>query len=278
MFVIGICDLVCFYNNVQENVNMLLEIKNLSSCYHQNGKAMPILRDIALAVEKGEAIGIIGESGSGKTTLVDAVLGILKYKGGSITRGDILFEGSSILESQKNVVGTKIAYIPQDPNAALDPLFPIATNFREMLRVHKNMRAQDIITKETERLLEEVHLSVREISLQSYPHQLSGGMKQRVLIALSLISQPQLIIADEPTSDLDVTLEVEIMELLEEIKEKQKTSFLFATHNLHLARAFCARIYVMNSGQIVESGPSCELFKNPQHLYTKMLMSSLLPL
>lgn len=231
----------------------LLEIKNLELGYGNRNNFAKAAGPVSFSIEKGEALGLIGESGAGKSTLGLEILGLLRFKGGVRLAGEIVAEISP----------RRMAYIPQDPGAALDPLFSIGSQLRE--------RSGNF--GEIEEALGKVHLSLDKISLKSYPHELSGGMKQRVLIAMALLRQPEFIVMDEPTSSLDVTLQAEMMVLFREIRSWGLT-FLFITHNLPLAASFCERIAIMQSGKIVEMGKTREIFSRPQNSYTRMLMDA----
>ncbi|MBI3313466.1 MAG: ABC transporter ATP-binding protein [Candidatus Omnitrophica bacterium] len=231
----------------------LIEIKNLELAYGRPEKFVKAVGPISFSLEKGEAFGLIGESGAGKSTLGLELLGLLGFKGGFRRKGEII----TALPFQK------MAYIPQDPGAALDPLFSIGSQLRE--------RSNHL--GEIEEALRKVHLSLDKISLQSYPHELSGGMKQRVLIAMALLQKPELMVMDEPTSSLDVTLQGEMMALFREIRLLGMT-FLFITHNLPLAANFCGRVAIMRSGEIVEMGPAPEVFSKPANPYTQALIDA----
>ncbi|MCM8775967.1 MAG: ATP-binding cassette domain-containing protein, partial [Candidatus Omnitrophica bacterium] len=190
---------------------------------------------------------------AGKSTIGLEILGLLGFKGGQRVGGNIVTD----------IAVEKMAYIPQDPLAALDPLFSIGHQMGEMAGSKS----------EIEDALRRVHLSLAKISLKSYPHELSGGMRQRVLIAMALLRRPMLIVADEPTSSLDVTLQAEIMELFREIRAAG-ISFLFITHNLPLAASFCDRVALLRLGKIVEMGECRDIFQNPREVYTKTLVES----
>ena len=251
----------------------LLDVKNVSAAYKQNGKEKIVLEDVDLYIDTGECVGIIGESGSGKTTFSDVLLNVLPFKNGVLLDGKISFQGRDMHD--KDIVGKHITYIPQDPASSLDPLFPLFTNFKEILKTYSTTISHGEISERINEILELVHLSPDEVNIQSYPHQLSGGMQQRILIALALIADPQLIIADEPTSNLDVTTEHAIITVFKEIRRSQNVAFLLTTHNLLLAKQFCDRIYVFFMGNVVETARADELFSNPMHPYTRALIDAL---
>jgi len=253
----------------------VLTIAALGAVYVQPGGDVPVLNDVSLEVYTGESVGIIGESGSGKTTILDCVLGLLHAKNGTIVRGRIMFNGTVLADRPRPPVGKQLTYIPQDPASAFDPLCCIATNFREIIRRQYGgqlgRRREHELMRQT---LRQVHLNDDPGVLLAYPHQLSGGMKQRLLIALALITGPQLIVADEPTSNLDCLTERAIVDLLVEIRAQHSVAFLMATHNIRMAEYFFDRIYILYRGVIVEWGTTSEIFSTPQHPYTRMLMAT----
>ena len=263
-------------SKIRVQMKPMLTIKNISAAYKTGGTEKKVLHDISLCVKRGERVGIIGESGSGKTTLSDLVLNVLPFKNGCITGGTVEFEGRNLCTDKDAIIGDRITYIPQDPASSLDPLFPVSTSFKEIIRLRKKGITEEEVMNVAVRALEEVHLSGGVTILNSCPHELSGGMKQRGLIALSLISRPSLIIADEPTSNLDVTTEAAIIELFEEIYRNNQCSFFFTTHDLQLVRRFCDRIYVFYEGRIVEEGRTEEIFSSARHPYTRTLLASAL--
>ncbi|MBU1862540.1 MAG: ABC transporter ATP-binding protein [Candidatus Omnitrophica bacterium] len=255
-------------------MNHLLDVENISVAYVSNGKQQTVLEDVSLYIAEGESVGIIGESGSGKTTLSDTILNSISFKNGTVLGGNISYRGHDLLSNTKPI-GRQITYIPQDPASSLDPLFPIRTNFKEIIKTHMRDSSYKKIDNVINDALTKVHLSSEALNIHSYPHQLSGGMQQRILIALALLSNPELIIADEPTSNLDVTTEREIIRLFEEIRTGHGASFLLTTHNLSLAKCFCDRLYVFFMGNVVEMAQTDELFSNPQHPYTKALIDAM---
>jgi len=206
-----------------------------------------------LEIREGEALGILGESGAGKSTLGYEILGLLQEKGGSRVGGDL----------HCHLDPLEIGFIPQDPLSSLDPLFSIGSQMKEL-----GADASEIQTA-----LRRVHLSLDNISLKSYPHELSGGMRQRLVIAMALLRSPRLVIADEPTSSLDVTLQAEILKLFREI-HAEGVAFLFITHHVLLAANFCDRLAVMQAGSIVETGTPREIMETPRHAYTAALVAA----
>lgn len=253
----------------------LIEVNTLNAVYNTGGKKSSVLQGINLYVDEGESVGLIGESGSGKSTLAEILLNTLSYKGGEVVCGEALYQGVPLKTPGIGVIGKDIAYIPQDPNTSLDPLCPLVRNFEEIRKQNKQSHLTVTTDRRTVKILEKMGYLVHGIDLISYPHQLSGGMRQRILIALALQTIPKLIIADEPTSNLDVTLERKIIQVLKELKEEQNVSFLITTHNLQLARYFCDRLYVIRDGTIVESGLTEAVFHHPEHEYTQQLIENL---
>lgn len=231
----------------------ILEIKNFELGYRIGNERVLAAGPVDFEMTEGECVGLIGESGAGKSTLALEILDLLRWKSGFRLGGDL----------HLSIDRSEMAYIPQDPHAALDPLFSIGDQLREVAA--DSQAVTDALKK--------VRLPLDKIGLKSYPHELSGGMKQRVLIAMALLRQPKLIVADEPTSSLDVTLQAEIMDLFRDI-HRSGIAFLFVTHQVPLVRNFCQRAVFMRSGRIVEQGIVPEIFINPRHSYTRMLMDS----
>lgn len=233
----------------------LLEARQLVLSYRLKDGRTTEIGPLSFALKKGEALGIIGESGAGKSTVGFEILGLLPFKGGCRTSGSLEYFGMNAGDT---------AFIPQDPLSALDPLFTIGSQMKELGASRQRM----------ESVLQRVHLPLEKISLNSYPHELSGGMRQRLVIAMALLRSPKLLIADEPTSSLDMLLQHEIMGLFREL-HREGLSYVFITHHLSLAASFCQRLLVMQEGRIVEEGPPRQLFENPVHPMTKLLINSI---
>jgi peptide/nickel transport system ATP-binding protein len=253
----------------------LLEIKNLKVIYEMGNKTVEAVSGANLNVRKGEVLGLVGESGSGKTTLGLSVIRLLPYNA-KIISGEIVFEGEDLLKydekDMKKIRGRRIAMIFQDPFSSLNPVSRIKDHFIELFRSHyKNISYEEIIKRSRE-LLKLVE--VPSDKLDSYPHQLSGGQRQRIAIALAIALEPDLIIADEPTSSLDVLVEAQVMELFRELKRSRDISMIFITHNMALVSEIADRIAVMYAGKIVEIADAEEIFINPMHPYTQALMAS----
>ena len=230
----------------------LIEIKDLVIAYGK-GQTKQAVGPVELNIQKGEAMGLVGESGAGKSTLGLAVLDALALKGGKIVQGQI----------HRKIPIKNISYIPQDPLSSLDPLFSVGSQLLEMNSDKKAVKVA----------LNDVSLPLDRMDLRSYPHELSGGMRQRLMVAMALLKSPALIVADEPTSSLDASLCVEIIDLFKKI-QKTGVAFLFLTHNLPLAKSFCDRVAVMKEGLIVESGAPRDVFGTPKNQYTRNLVNS----
>ncbi len=249
----------------------ILEIQNLTVSF--DGKKA--VDGVSIDLSTSEIVGLVGESGCGKSLTAFSILGI--YPSNSVLSGTILYRGKNILslddESKRQIRGNSIALIPQDPLSALNPVYTVGDQIAEVLEVHKHMpRAEALVY--SEKALESVNIPVPKQRLNDYPHQFSGGMKQRVLIAMALVSGPDVLIADEPTTALDVTIQLQILEIMKELRKKQK-AILLITHDLLQVADICDRVYVMYLGKIVESGTTQEVFSNPKHPYTIGLLNSL---
>ncbi len=253
----------------------ILEIENLNLSFLIDDKKFNCIKNLNLTFEKGKMHSIVGESGCGKTMLMSSVLGILPNNA-NIDSGKIFFEGQNLLDNATDLMkirGRKIAYIPQDPMTSLNPLYTIENQLLEVINLDEKKpydKARKIIIEK----LEEVGIQNAEERLKSYPHELSGGMRQRIIIAMALLTGAELIIADEPTTALDVTIQAQIMEILVQIKNSGKTIILI-THNLALVWQYVDTATIMYLGEIVERNSAQGLFKNPQHPYTKALIQTL---
>ena len=260
----------------------LLEIKNLTTSFATEQGKVQAVRGISLSVDQGEIVGIVGESGSGKSQSMYSVMGLLS-ENGTVEDGSILFDGQEISPARfegtaaaheklmESIRGNSMAMIFQDPMSFLNPVLTIE-KLVEPLRNHKKMSAAELHQKAVE-LLTQVGIPSPEERLKQYPHQLSGGMRQRVIIAIALACDPKLIIADEPTTALDVTIQAKIIELIKELKEKTGSGVILITHDLGVVASACSRVYIMYGGKIVETGLSDEIFYQPAHPYTSGLLA-----
>jgi peptide/nickel transport system ATP-binding protein len=252
-----------------------LAIDALSAISVRDGNR-PILRRVSLAVGVGEVHGVVGESGAGKSTIAKAILGIIPSQV-KITAGSIGFEGQNLLAlsatALRSVLGRDIALVPQDPSTALNPSRRIDAQMTDGLRLKRGLSAREARLR-AHALLEEVQIRDPERVLKSYPHQLSGGMRQRVLIAAAFGLEPKLVIADEPTTALDVTVQKQILRLIRLLQERHGTSVLFVSHDLGVVAKICDRLTVLYMGRVMEQGSTEEVLNGPQHAYTRALLAA----
>ena len=255
----------------------LLSVRDLSVAFHQGGESSLAVDRISFDIQKGEVLALVGESGSGKSVSANSVLRLLPYPAASHPSGEILFKGKDLLKASdremRAVRGNDITMIFQEPMTSLNPLHTIEGQIAEILALHQGITGQAARTRVLE-LLNQVGIREPEKRLKAYPHELSGGQRQRVMIAMALANRPELLIADEPTTALDVTVQAQILELLRKLKGEHGMSMLFITHDLGIVRKFADRVCVMTKGKIVETGPVEEVFTNPQHEYTRHLLAS----
>jgi microcin C transport system ATP-binding protein len=255
----------------------LLSVRDLSVSFAQGARETLAVDHVSFDVGKGETVALVGESGSGKSVSALSVLKLLPYPAASHPSGQILFGGEDLLakddKSLRKVRGNKITMIFQEPMTSLNPLHTIEQQVGEVLALHQGMRPNEARAR-TLALMNEVGIRDAEKRLTAYPHQLSGGQRQRVMIAMALANEPELLIADEPTTALDVTVQAQILELLAKLKKDKGMSMLFITHDLGIVRRIADRVCVMTKGKIVETGPTAEIFANPQHEYTRHLLAA----
>lgn len=258
----------------------LLAVKGLTVHFNTDRGVVRALNRVQLTVARGEVVGLIGESGSGKTTTVRSVLRILPQSA-RITEGDIHFDGRDLLtmpekELNTSVRGRGITLVPQDPFNSLNPVFSVGTQIRDILKWKGGQGpSEDPAMERIREILQQVHIPSPLKQLLKYPHQFSGGQRQRLMIAMALLPRPSLVIADEPTTALDVTVEAQILQLLRSLVEEMGISVLFITHDLGVASQICERIVVMYAGQDMEDAPTDLLFERPRHPYTRELLESL---
>ncbi len=255
----------------------VLEARDLKVYYHTRRGPVHAVDDASFAIAPGETLGVVGETGCGKSTLGKAVLGVLPPK--TKVEGRLSFLGKDLLslsrEELRRIRGKDIGLIFQDPMTRLDPLFTIEQHFVETIKAHED------VSKATARERARASLAsmgIPESRMENYPHEFSGGMRQRIMIAMSLVMNPKLLIADEPTTSLDVIVEAQILEILEDLKRAYKMSLLLITHNLGIVAEVCDRVAVMYAGRIVELGGVRDVFKRPIHPYTRGLLSSIIHL
>ena len=257
--------------------NLLLQIKNLSISFFTDAGEFKAVRDVSIDINKSEVVGIIGESGCGKTMTALSVLKLIPEPG-KIKSGEILFHDTDIVkkteEEMLNIRGQKISMIFQEPMTSLNPVFKIGEQIGEMFLYHTNFTKFEIKKKVVE-LLNRVQIPDAENVYNYYPHQLSGGMRQRVMIAMAISLNPDLIIADEPTTALDVTVQAGILKLLKDLRNEFNVSILFITHDFGVISDIADRIYVMYAGEIVEAGSKNDIFTEPYHPYTEALFEAI---
>jgi peptide/nickel transport system ATP-binding protein len=258
-------------------VSTLLEVRDLYLEFKTSRGQLKALNGMSFEVQAGEVFGLVGETGCGKTVTGLSILRLLP-RSAAITAGEVIFEGSNLLELSRgeieSVRGHKIAMIFQDPSTSLNPVFSIGSQMERVIRQHIHLRKRDATAKARETLAA-VGLPDVERILDSYPHQLSGGMQQRVMIAMALSCSPHLLIADEPTTALDVTIQAQILKLLRELQKKFNVAIILITHNLGIIAHTCDRLAVLYGGRVAESGTAREIFLQAHHPYTQGLMNAI---
>ncbi len=255
----------------------LLEVKNLSVAFTQGGRTTLAMDRVSFNLDKGETLALVGESGSGKSVTALSILKLLPYPAASHPSGEILFNGENLLDGDeadlRRVRGRDITMIFQEPMTSLNPLHTVEKQIGEILELHQDLKGEKARARIIE-LLGKVGIRDPETRLQDYPHQLSGGQRQRVMIAMALANNPDLLIADEPTTALDVTVQAQILKLLKDLQKEFGMALLLITHDLGIVRFMADNVVVMQKGKVVEQAPAKTLFANPQHEYTKMLLAA----
>ena len=264
--------------NYLQNKEVILSVKDLDVRFSLRGKSLHAIRGVSLDVYKGESLAIVGESGSGKSVLTKNFIGLLD-KNGTIDKGEILFEGMDLAKFKTErewakIRGKKIAMVMQDPMTSLNPLKTIGWQISEALILNRGMNHAQA-KAETLNILKDVGISEPERRYKQYPHEFSGGMRQRVVIAIAVACSPEILICDEPTTALDVTIEAQILQILKDLKTQYNTAILMITHNFGLVAEVADRIAVMYAGNIVEQGNVFDVFAAPSHPYTRLLMRAL---
>ncbi|EGQ3689638.1 ABC transporter ATP-binding protein [Staphylococcus pseudintermedius] len=259
-------------------MGQLLEINNLTTTFDIEGQPYAAISNIDLTVNKGEVMGIVGESGSGKSVLSLSILKLLPEKISNIASGEVIYEGKRIdqydVEQMNQMRGKEIAMIFQEPMTSLNPVFTIGNQLMEMLMLHLKLSKSEAKAKVIS-LLKQVGIPRAEKVVDEYPHQLSGGMRQRVMIAMAISCSPQLLIADEPTTALDVTVQAQILDLLKRIQEDTQMSVIFISHDLGVISEICDRVAVMYAGEVVETASVEDIFSQPMHPYTQLLLKAI---
>ncbi|MDF2546727.1 MAG: transporter ATP-binding protein [Anaerosolibacter sp.] len=255
----------------------ILEVKGLRTSFFTHVGEIKAIRGVSFNLDKGEAIGIVGESGSGKSVTSLSVMGLLQYPG-RVIDGEIHFKGQDLTKKSdkemQSIRGNEIAMIFQDPMTSLNPVYTIGDQIMEAIRRHQGLNKHEAREKAIE-MLKLVGIPSPEKRVDNYPHEFSGGMRQRAMIAMALSCEPSLLIADEPTTALDVTIQAQILELMKDLKDKINTSIILITHDLGVVADVCSRIVVMYGGLIMEEGSTDDIFYNPKHPYTWGLLKSI---
>jgi oligopeptide transport system ATP-binding protein len=256
----------------------LLEVSDLRVSFHTRNGVVRAVDGVSFSLPKGSTIGIVGESGSGKSVTCYSLLGLIPMPPGRIEGGSAVFDGTELLgrgeEAMRKVRGRRISMIFQDPMTSLNPYMKISAQLVEPLQIHAGMERKAALQQAIDSLLG-VGIKDAEQRIHSYPHEFSGGMRQRVMIAMALITRPEILIADEPTTALDVTIQKQVLDLLRQRQRDLGTSVILITHDLAVVAETCAYVYVMYAGCIVEAAPTHELFANPLHSYTRALLQSI---
>ncbi|MDO5712291.1 MAG: ABC transporter ATP-binding protein [Micrococcales bacterium] len=257
---------------------MLLEVEDLYVEFHTADGVAKAINGVDLTLRQGETLALLGESGSGKSVTAQAIMGILDMPPARIPRGAIRYCGTDLLQLPEDVRrktrGPHIAMIFQDALSSLNPVFPVGWQIAEMFRVHRGMNKANALA-EAVRLMEQVHIPAAKERVKAYPHQFSGGMRQRIMIAMAIALDPAVLIADEPTTALDVTVQAQIMKLLQELQHERQMGLILITHDLGVVADVADRIAVMYAGRIMEKADVFELYKRPAHAYTKGLIDSI---
>jgi len=258
-------------------MSSLLEVRDLKTYFFMPDTVVKAVDGISFEIEAGEVVGVVGESGSGKSVSAMSIMRLIASPPGRIVSGEVIFEGKDLVQMDENEIrqirGNDIAMIFQEPMTSLNPVLTIGRQLTETLELHQNM-SKDVAIEKAGELLAMVGIPDAHRRLSDYPHQLSGGMRQRVMIAIALSCNPKLIIADEPTTALDVTIQAQILELMQNLSRELGTAQIIITHNLGVVARYADRVIVMYAGKIVESASAVELYSNPKHPYTLALLGS----
>jgi oligopeptide/dipeptide ABC transporter ATP-binding protein len=257
----------------------LLEVNNLKTYFYTRGGVVKAVDDVSFSLQAGETLGIVGESGCGKSVTALSIMNLIASPPGKIVSGEINFDGENILKKNRDELtelrGRKISMIFQDPMTSLNPVFTIGYQIAETVKRHRKDTSNDQAWKRAVEMLDLVHIPDAKRRAKSYPHEFSGGMRQRVMIAIALACNPQLLIADEPTTALDVTIQAQILELMKQLSHEFDTAVMMITHDLGVVAGTCQRVNVMYAGHIVESATVQQIFTTPAHPYTTGLLQSI---
>ena len=255
----------------------VLEVKNLKTYFYTRWGILKAVDGVSFHLKRGETLGMVGESGCGKTITSLSLLRLVPKPAGRIIGGEILLEGENILlksnEEMRKIRGKKISMILQDPMSSLNPVLSIGYQIKEAIKIHQRLKGKPLLEKAI-KMLAQVKIGSPELRLKAFPHQMSGGMRQRVVGAISIACEPAVLIADEPTTSLDVTVQAQYLKLLKDLQAQTNFSIIFITHDLGIVAQMCDRVCVMYAGRIVESAPVIDIFDNPAHPYTHALISS----
>jgi len=255
----------------------LLEVRDLSTHFHTQDGVVKAVERVSYEVAKGEVIALVGESGCGKTVSALSIVRLIQEPPGKIVSGQVNFNGTDLLKLSRQAIrkvrGSQIAMIFQEPMTSLNPVLTIGRQMTEALEIHKGMKRSEA-TDEAIRLLERVGITEAKRRIKDYPHKFSGGMRQRVMMAMAISCQPQLIIADEPTTAVDVTIQAQLLEMLHNVTKDLDTAIILITHNLGIVARYARRVYVMYAGRIVETGSAQDVYHDPRHPYTVGLIAS----
>lgn len=256
----------------------LLEVHNLQTSFHTRDGIVKAVRGVSFSVEKGQTLGIVGESGSGKSVTCYSMLDLIPKPPGKIEGGQAIFDGKDLLKMSRKelnrIRGKRISMIFQDPMTSLNPYLRIQDQLIEPLMIHEGLSTAEAIERGIQ-ALDDVGVPAPDKRIRQYPHEFSGGMRQRVMIAMALITDPELLIADEPTTALDVTVQAQILELIRRLQEEHGTAVIWISHDLGVVAGYCERVQVMYAGRIVESGPVEKIYKSPAHPYNRALQHSI---
>ena len=264
-------------NTAAEQVKPLLDLSGLQVGFNGPDGHVSVVRDVSFSINPGEVVGLVGESGSGKSVTALSILRLIASPPGRITGGRVMFEGQNLLQlpeaKMRRIRGNRISMIFQEPMTSLNPLMPVGAQISEVFRLHQGLSKADAKKRAVD-MLDQVQIPAAKQRMRDFPFQLSGGMRQRVMIAMALCCNPALLIADEPTTALDVTIQSQIMELIMELRAEFGSAVLMITHDLGVIAETAQKMVVMYAGQVVESGTVSEIFAAPSHPYTKALMLS----
>jgi len=260
------------------NAKKILEVKDLQTHFFTRRGVVKAVDGVSFHLDEGETLGLVGESGCGKSVTCFSIIRLVEKPAGEIVGGEVLFEGNNLLhKSEKDMDkfrGDQISMILQDPMTSLNPLFTIGYQVAEPIEIHQQLDKKKVLEKVLE-MLRNVRIPLPELRVKEYPHQMSGGMRQRIISAMAISCEPKILIADEPTTALDVTIQAQFLRLLKEIQQESNLSMIIVTHDFGIVAKACDRVAVMYAGKIVETGTTMELFDDPTHPYTIALMNSL---